>query len=62
MCGGNVVVDNTKAVDNHDYFDKSNRFYLRLKDAFFENVSPGSKVPIYSEDKNEEVSTDDDEV
>ncbi|WP_343288767.1 hypothetical protein [Wolbachia endosymbiont of Encarsia formosa] len=57
-----MVVDNTKAVDNHDYFDKSNRFYLRLKDAFFENVSPGSKVPIYSEDKNEEVSTDDDEV
>ncbi|WP_353277569.1 hypothetical protein [Wolbachia endosymbiont (group B) of Villa cingulata] len=56
------MVDNPKAVNNQDYFDKSNRFYLRLKDNFFKNLSPDSKVSIDSEDKNEEVSIDDDEV
>ncbi|QEK89859.1 hypothetical protein [Wolbachia endosymbiont of Chrysomya megacephala] len=56
-----MVVDNPKAVNNQDYFDKSNRFYLRLKDNFFQNVNPGSKMTIDSEEKNEEVSIDDDE-
>ncbi|UIP91925.1 hypothetical protein IYZ83_001595 [Wolbachia pipientis] len=41
---------------------QNENFYLRTKDKLFENVSPGSKIPIDSEDKNEEVSIDDDEV
>ncbi|MGY5877559.1 hypothetical protein [Wolbachia endosymbiont of Nasonia giraulti] len=37
-------------------------FYLCLKDEFFKSVSPDSKILIDSEEKNEEVSIDDDKV
>ncbi|WP_353287934.1 hypothetical protein [Wolbachia endosymbiont (group B) of Gerris lacustris] len=41
---------------------QNENFYLRTKDKFFENVSPDNKILIDSEDKNEEVSIDDDEM
>ena len=57
------MLDNPKGLIKTDLNQNTNEnFYLRAKDKFFKNVSPGSKISIDSEDKNEEVSIDYDEV